>query len=460
MFKFVSVSLLICLPSFAQVQIEPLPIPQNLKGSVPTGNATPEAIPLTLLDAIQRGVQYNFAVVGAAEDARAVRAERLRTLSQLLPDLSARISATGQQIDLAAFGFTAPGIPTVVGPFSVYDARANLTQNLLDVSLRRNLRARDQDVKAQDLTASDLREQVVLVITGLYLQGLALSGRLESAAAQVATARTLLKNAEDRKAAGTSPAIDVLRAQVQAQDLEQRQIYYEGELQKQLLAIGRAIGLPLGQKITLADKMLFDPLPPVALDELLKIAYENRRDYRSAQASLQGAELMKSAARAERYPTVDLAANYGVIGTAPDNSHGTFAVAGGLNIPIFTGKRIEADELAADAAIKKRRAELEDLRGRIDNEVRTGLIDAQNAYRQVEVARNNVDLARQQLAQSQDRFRAGVTNNVEVVQAQEALARAEDNLISSMFSFNVAKASLVRAQGQAEQLIVSYLKGK
>jgi len=460
MFKFVSVSLLICLPSFAQVQIEPLPIPQNLKGSIPTGNATPEAIPLTLLDAIQRGVQYNFAVVGAAEDARAVRAERLRTLSQLLPDLSARISATGQQIDLAAFGFTAPGIPTVVGPFSVYDARANLTQNVLDISLRRNLHARDQDVKAQDLTASDLREQVVLVITGLYLQGLALSGRLESAAAQVATARTLLKNAEDRKAAGTSPAIDVLRAQVQAQDLEQRQIYYEGELQKQLLAIGRAIGLPLGQKITLADKMLFDPLPPVAVDELLKIAYENRRDYRSAQASLQGAELMKSAARAERYPTVDLAANYGVIGTTPDNSHGTFAVAGGVNIPIFTGRRIEADELAADAAIKKRRAELEDLRGRIDNEVRSGLIDSQNAYRQVEVARNNVDLARQQLAQSQDRFRAGVTNNVEVVQAQEALARAEDNLISSMFSFNVAKASLVRAQGQAEQLIVSYLKGK
>jgi outer membrane protein TolC len=459
--SMVPMSVLLATSALAQMPAQPLPIPQSLTGSVPTGNVEPGAISLTLLDAIERGVKYNIGVVGAGEDVRTARADRMRALSQLMPNVSARLSATGEQVDLASFGFTGfPGIPNVIGPFSFYDARASFTQNVLDLSLRKDLRARDQDEKASILTAADLREQVVLVVTGLYLQALAGSARIESATAQVATAETLLKNAQDRKDAGTSPAIDVLRAQVQAQALEQRRIYYEGEFQKQLLAVGRAIGLPLGQKITLTDKMLFDPLPPVSLDDLLKTAYANRRDYRSAQASLQAAELIKSAARAERYPTVDLSANYGATGITPNNSHGNFAISGGVNIPVFDGGRIAADELAADAAIRKRRAGLEDLRGRIDNEVRTSLIDAQNAYRLVSVARSNIDLARQQLAQSQDRFRAGVTNNVEVVQAQEAVASAEENLISSLFSFNVAKAVLVRAQGQAEQLIVTYLKGK
>ncbi len=174
----------------------------------------------------------------------------------------------------------------------------------------------------------------------------------------------------------------------------------------------------------------------------------------------RAAELDKSAAHAEKYPTADLNANYGAIGLSPANSHGTFAVAGEVNIPIFQGGKVAADELAADATVKRRRAFLENLKGQIENEIRTGLIDVGNASRQVAVARSNIDLARQQLTQSQDRFRAGVTNNLEVVQSQEAVATAEENLISSLFTFNISKASLVRAQGQAEQLILNYLKRK
>jgi len=175
---------------------------------------------------------------------------------------------------------------------------------------------------------------------------------------------------------------------------------------------------------------------------------------------LRAAELDRSSAHAEKYPTADVKADYGAIGTAPNNSHGTFTVSGELTIPIFQGGRVEADELAADATVKKRRAALDDLRGQIDNEVRTSFIDTTNAYRQVEVARSSIGLARSQLEQSQDRFRAGVTNNVEVVQAQEAVANAEENLIASLFTFNISRAYLVRAEGLAEQYLTTFLKGK
>jgi outer membrane protein TolC len=458
---------LLLTAAHAQLQVEtgPLPIPQNLTGSVPTGQATGDTLSLTLTDAIQRGLKFNIGVVGANEDIRAARAERLKALHDLLPNVYSKLSATGQQVDLAAFGFSSfPGIPNVIGPFAVYDARAYLTQNVLDLSSRRTLHAREQDIKASDLTSADIREQVVLVVTGLYLQAIAGAARIDSSAAQVVTAQALLKNAQDRKDAGTSPAIDALRAQVQLQGLQQRQIYYEGEAEKQLLQLARAIGLPTGQQIKLTDPDLTQLLPPGALtaplDDLLKLAYANRRDYQAAQASLRAAELDKSSAHAEKYPTADINANYGAIGTSPANSHGTFSVAGELTIPIFQGGRVEADELAADATVKKRRAAIENLRGLIDNEVRTGLIDSRNALRQVEVARSSIDLARQQLLQSQDRFRAGVTNNLEVVQAQEAVATSEENLISSLFTFNISRAALVRAEGLAEQYLTTYLKGK
>jgi len=447
----------------AQVQMDTgaLPIPRNLSGSVAGGEVAPDTLSLTLPDAVQRGLKYNIGVVGAGEEIRAARAARLRALRDLLPNLTSKIAVTSQQIDLAAFGFSNfPGIASVIGPFSVYDARAYLTQNVLDLSSRRTLRAREEDVKAADLASGDIREQVVLVVTGLYLQAIAGSARIESASAQVVTAQALLKNAQDRKDAGTSPAIDVLRAQVQLQSLQQRKIYYEGENSKQMLALGRAIGLPAAQKISISEPELSAPLPPFTLEETLKTAYANRRDYQALQASLRAAEFQKSAAHAEKYPTADMNANYGAIGLQPDNSHGTYSVTGEVTIPIFQGGRVAADELAADATVKKRRADLENLRGQIENEVRTALIDTENTYRVVEVARSSILLARQQLAQSQDRFRAGVTNNLEVVQSQEAVATAEESLIASLFSYNLSRALVVRAEGLAEHFVTTYLKGK
>jgi outer membrane protein TolC len=307
--------------------------------------------------------------------------------------------------------------------------------------------------------ARDVREQVTLVATGLYLQAISGSVRLEAQTAQVSTAEAAYRQAADRRAAGTVPGIDVLRAQVEWQAEQQRLIYYEGEFEKQKLSLARAIGLPPGQQFRLADEMKYERQSAgLTIESTLQQAYQSRADYRAAEALVRAAELAKSAARAGRYPTASLDANYGVIGPALNSMHGSFAVTGAVDIPIFQGGRVQADVESAEAVLRRRRAELEDLRGRIDAEVRTAFIDLRASSRQVAVAVENVDLAKQQLQQARDRFAAGVTNNLEVVQAQQAVALANENYIAALYTSNVAKATLARARGDAEQSIKDFLR--
>jgi len=429
-------------------------------GSIPSGEATNEVIDLTIADAMARAVQYNLALAETGEDIREQRAERLRALSRLLPDITARPSVSEQQINLAAFGFTGfPGVPSVVGPFSIYDARAYLNQSIFNLQDLRNHRAAREQVAAAEFMARDVREQVALISSGLYLIALAGSSRVDAQRAQVATAEAAYKQASDRRAAGTVPGIDVLRAQVEFQSEQQRLIYYEGEFEKQKLNLARAIGLPPGQQVRLTDHMRYEPVPPVIpIEPILATAYKQRADYQAAEASVRAAELARSAAVAGRYPTATLDANYGVIGPVPDQMHGTFAVSGTVNIPIFQGGRVQADVERADAELRRRRAEFADLRSRIDADVRTALTDLRSSSRQVEVAVKNVDLAKEQLQQSQDRFAAGVTNNLEVVQAQQAVALANENYIAALYSYAAAQSALVRARGDAEKSITEYLR--
>ncbi|MDP8980622.1 MAG: TolC family protein [Acidobacteriota bacterium] len=430
-----------------------------VQGSTPSGAATSDVLDLTLEEALSRALKYNLALAEGDENVREQRAQRLRALSQLLPQVNVRPSISEQQVNLAAFGFSGfPGVPSVVGPFTVYDARASLSQSF---SLRdlRNHRAAQAEVTAAEFMTHDARELVTLVSTGLYLQAISGRVRLEAQQAQVATADAAYRQASDRRAAGTVPGIDVLRAQVEFQAEQQRMIYYEGEFEKQKLSLARAIGLPPGQPFRIAEGMKYERQSAgITIEATLQQAYQNRPDYRAAEALVHAAEIAKSAARAGRYPSVSLDANYGVIGPSLTSLHGTFAVAGAVDIPIFQGGRVQADVESADALLRRRRAELEDLRGRIDSEVRTSFIDILASSRQVDVAVQNVDLAKLQLVQAQDRFAAGVTNNLEVVQAQQAVALANENSIAALYTFNVAKASLARARGDAEQSITDFIR--
>jgi outer membrane protein TolC len=300
---------------------------------------------------------------------------------------------------------------------------------------------------------------VVLAVGNSYLQAIAAAARVETTEAQVKSAQALYDKAADQQKAGLSPAIDALRSQVELQTRQQQLIVARNDLAKMRLSLARIIGLPPGQEFVLTEKAPYQALTPLPLNIYEQRAYSTRADYQAALAQVRAAELSRRAAKAGRYPTIDLDANLGDIGVNPSQSNGTWQVNGGVNIPIFAGNRVHSDVLEADAQLKQARSQLGDLRGRIDYEVRTALLDLNAAAEQVEVARSSVDLAEQALAQSQDRFTAGVTDNLEVVQAQEAVASAHENYIQSLYAHNLSKVELAHAIGDAEHGVKEYLKG-
>ncbi len=422
-------------------------------GGVPSGQPTAGVLSISLSDAIDRGLRYNLGLLLGQQGTRSAEAARLRARSGLLPTLTASTGYTSEQEDLQALGFTGgfPGIPNVLGPFSIIDTRAFLSQDVLNFNAIRNNRAGSAGLRAAQYSYQDARDIVVLAVANFYLQAIAGRARIDAVRAQVNTAQALYQQAVDQKNAGTAAGIDVLRAQVELQAEQQRLIFFSNEFEKQKLALARAIGLPIGQQFDLADQLPYTPLPEMTLDQAIEQAYRSRSDYHSAQALVSAAEDAKRAAEAERYPTVAINVNYGDIGNRIAGSHGTYTAAAGLNIPIFQGGRIESDILQADSLLQERRAELEDLRSGINYEVRTAFLDLRASNDQVQVARSAVDLAAEQLKQAQDRFSAGVANSVEVVQAQEAVATADENYISSLYAYNSAKASLARGLGEAEK---------
>ncbi len=433
------------------------------QGSVPSADAGGAALSLSLAEAIRRGLEYNLGTVGYQNGIRQARAQRVQQLASLLPNLNGDLLLTEQQNNLAAFGFTfnlpVPGfsIPTIVGPFHYFDLRARVTQTVVNLTDLRNYRSTAQTLRATELAAQDARDLVVLAVTGSYLSIVASAARIDSARAQVATAQAQYKQAVDRHDAGVAARIDVTRSQVELQTQQQRLTSQETDFAKQKILLGRVIGLPLGQDFSLSDALPYAPLTGITLDQALLRANANRSDLKAAQAQVQAAESVRKAAMAERYPSLDLAGDYGVIGTSPQNSHGTFSVTGTLRFPIWQGGRVRGDIEQADAALQQRRAEYEDLRGRVDADVRQAFLDLTAAATQVGVAQSNRDLAQETLGQARDRFAAGVADTLEVVQAQEIVAAAEQDYIASVYAHNLAKATLARAMGQADQGIQQLL---
>jgi outer membrane protein TolC len=434
---------------------------QQVSGSVAPGKLVPGVLALSMSDSIDRGLKYNIEVLTSDQSTRAAQAARLTALSALLPNLTAQVSENVQQINLKAFGFSGfPGIRSIVGPFGFFDVRAYLTQSILDLSALATKRAASSDVRAAQFAYQNGRDAVVLAVIGFYLQAIAGTARVESVTAQLNTATALFRQATDLRQAGVAAGIDVLRAQVELQSQQQQLIFYRNEFEKQKLSLARAIGLPLEQQFRLADEIPYTPVPDLTLEDALREAYQFRPDYQASLASIRSAEYQKQAARNQRLPVVTFNGNYGVIGPNPASSHGTFTAVGALQVPIFDGGRISGDVMRTDALLEQRRAESGDLRGRVDYEVRSAFLDLGAAREQVGVAQSSVNLANQELQQARDRFQAGVANSVEVVQAQQAVAAADDNYISSLYSYNFAKASLARALGVSEKKSREFLGAK
>jgi outer membrane protein TolC len=423
--------------------------------------AVPGVLGLSLKDALRRGLRYNLGLLLSNQGQRQAEGARLAARSRLLPDLNARASYMAEQVNLATFGLPPiPGIPAIVGPFEVFDARGFVTQRILDFNSLNRMRAQSSAAKAARYSYQDARDTVVLVVGGSYMQAVASAARIDAVRAQLHTATALYQQSLVMKNAGVAASIDVLRSQVEMQSQQQRLLAVQNDFEKQKLALARAIGLPTEQAFALTDTVPFTPAPPLTLEQAIDEAFRSRADYRSAESLLQAAEMAKKAANDERLPSLSFNGDYGDIGTRPTNSHGTFTAAAALKIPIFQGGKVRADQLQADAQLQQRRSQLADMRGRIEYEVRTAFLDLKTAADQVNVARSSVDLATQQVGQARDRFAAGVSDTIEVVQAQEALAAANDNYISALFAHNLAKLSLARALGVAEQASKEFLGGK
>jgi len=431
-------------------------------GSVPEGEATSAVLPLSFKDAIDRALRNNLGLLIGSDNLLAARGQRWQELSHLLPNVNAVATQAATQIDLAALGFrfNFPGVPPVVGPLGTFDARAYVSAPIFDWhALERDRGARARESAAQ-YDYRNARELVVLATGNVYLLTISAAARVDAAQAQLETAQALFTRARDQQTAGVSPAIDSLRAQVEFQARQQQLIVARNNYAKQKLQLARTIGLPPGQEFNLTDKAPFQPLIPMGIQEALRRAYQARPDYLAAVQQVLSAERFRSAATAEHYPTLGFSGNYGAAGVNIGNSHGVFLAGATLEIPIFAGGRAHADALQAEAALRQNRQQLANLRGQIDYEVRSALLDLNAAADQVEVAKTSLDLASQTLDQARDRFTAGVADNLEVVQAQEVLASANENYIASLYAHNVAKVSLARAIGFAEQGVKQYLEGK
>ncbi len=432
-------------------------------GSNPEGTATPDILQIDFKEAIERGLRNNLGLLLAGDQAQAARGQRWQQLSELLPNISVRASEAVQTQSLTALGFKSNvfpfPVPRVIGPFNYFDLRIRAEQSVFNYRSLERERAASEGLKAAQFSFKDAREVVVLAVGNSYLQAIAASARVETAEAQVKSAQALYDKASDQLKAGLTPAIDALRSQVELQTRQQQLIVARNNLAKSTLSVARIIGLPPGQQFVLTEKAPFQTLSPQPLETYLQRAYDGRADYKAAMAQVHSAELSRKAAVAGRYPSLDVDANFGDIGVTPGQSNGTWQVMGGINIPVFAGNRVHADILQADAQLKQARAQLGDLRGRIDFEVRTSLLDLNAAAEQVDVASSSVELAEQALAQSQDRFTAGVADNLEVVQAQEAVAGAHESYIESLYAHNLAKVELAYAIGDAEQGVRRYLKG-
>jgi outer membrane protein TolC len=435
----------------------------SFSGSVPS-KLVPGVLPISLQDAIDRGLKQNLGLLLSSQDVRAARGQRWTELSALLPNATATPYVDVSRINLKEFGFAfsipSVAIPSVVGPFSYFDARANVTQTLFDWKAINKTHAASENVKSAQYTYKDARDLVVLAVGFTYLQAIADAARIETADAQVKTAEALYHQATDQVSAGTSPKIDALRAQVELQTRQQQLIQSKNDFAIQKLTVSRVIGLAPGQEFELTDKSPYPPFDGISTEEALKRAYSARSDYQAALAEVRAAEYSRKAASAGYLPSLSFSADYGAAGQHPSNAAQVFDTRGTLTIPIFQGGKVHGDVLQADAQLEQARQRAENLRGQIDTDVRTALLNLQSSAQLVTVAQSNIELAEQTLTQSRDRFAAGVADTVEVVQAEEQVASAHEQYISSLYSYNYAKISLARALGVAEEGVKAFFKGR
>jgi outer membrane protein TolC len=418
---------------------------------------------LTLQGAIQKALQANLNVLVAGTRVDEAQGTRERRLSAaLLPRVTAQTYANYQNRDLRAFGISLPpipgfaGLPSVVGPFSNYDFRVYAQQNVVDLESYRGLKASERALDANKMDAQDARDLIVRAIATLYLNAQSAEARVNSAQSRVTDSSTLLKLAGDKHEAGTATGVDVLRAQVQLANDRQALLVAQNQLKQSLLSLARNLGMNPGTPLELAEPLDYKSLPQPESEGLVGAALLARADYLSLASQRASLVEQESASRARYYPKLSVNGNFGGIGRSIGGVAPTGLIQGQIDFTVFDHDRNgEAEELAS--RVKRIDDQIADLRRGIDEDIREALLNLDSAAEQVAVAREGQDLAQRELEMARDRFQAGTANNVEVVTAQDELARAEENYILAVSSHVDAKCALARAMGDTEKNLLQLM---
>jgi outer membrane protein TolC len=431
----------------------------SFQGSVAMGEASAQPIALSLDEAIQRGLKTNLGVILSSAQTAGARGARLSQLQSLLPSVNASAKETVMQVDLPAEGLRIPGFPAIIGPFGFTDLRASLSWSLVDVASLRNYLAARHNFAAAQLSAEDARELVVLTVGNAYLLALADETQVASVEAQAATAKISLDQAIANHQAGTAPLLDELRARVDSQSLDQQLIVARNALEKDKLALARAIGLPLAQGFSLADKAPYQAFDLLDAEAAIRQGHANRKDLAAMMERTKAAEEQRKAATADRLPTLEFNGDYGDIGTTLSHSHGTGDAVGTLSAPLFREFALRGEAQIAQAQLDSAQAQLSDKNAQVDADIRDALLDIASAQKLVEVAKSSVELANEALSEAQQRYANGVSDNLAVSQAEQSVAQAESQYVASLYRHNMAKLGLARALGAAENY-KSYVGGK
>jgi outer membrane protein TolC len=434
--------------------------PDSFHGSVVEGKSTGSVMDLSLDEAIQRGLRNNLGIILQSSAQKNAGGQKLEELQALLPTVTAAASVQVQQVNLAAYGLKFPGLNPIVGPFQVVDFRAYLTQNLVNVSALQNYIAAKHNFESSKLTADDARNLVVLTVGNAYLLCIADAARIEAVNAEMATSKVSLDQATAAHDAGTSPKLDVLRAQVDYQNEEQRLISTQNQLAKDKLALARAIGLPLDQEFRLTDSAPYVAFDQINPDTAFQDALKARKDLAASAEQVKAAHAEKTSAWAGQLPVASFSGDFGDLGTTPGHSHGTYTATGQVSAPILQIAKTRGEEQVADAQYQQAKAKLADQIQQVNADVRDSLLDIQAAAKLVEATHSNVELANEALSDAQQRFHAGVSDNLAVSQAQAQTEQANDQYISALYQHNIAKLSLARALGVARTNYKDYLGGK
>jgi len=435
------------------------PTAQSFQGSVTVGDATGQPIDLSLDDAIERGLKNNLGVILSATETASARGQRLSQLQSLLPNVDGSFKDAVSQVDLPAEGLRIPGFPTIIGPFGYQDLRGSLSWSLVDVASLRNYLAARHNFQAAQLSAEDAQDMVVLTVGNVYLLVIADETQVSSAEAQVATSKVSLDQAVANHQAGTAPLLDELRARVDYQSLQQQLIVARNSLEKDKLALARTIGLPLAQSFNLTDKAPYQAFDELDVEATIRQAHANRKDLAAMVEQVKAAEQQRKAATADRLPTLKFSGDYGDIGVNLDHSHGTGDATGTVSAPLFAEFALRGEAQVAQSQLDTVRAKLSDQNAQVDADIRDALLDIQSAQKLVEVARSSVDLSNEALKEAQERYANGVSDNLAVSQAEQSVAQADSQYVSSLYRHNVAKLSLARALG-AGQNYKNYVGGK